>query len=127
MARQADKSYYLKRLFDVQMVKTDPKASPSARNDQAAQLMDELVGPRWREEVNAEMELVPDLDPKPSCQEVEDFWGNVQLAGYEAGFGTEKVEHDEPQDAPDCSKSHPPRQPSVIAMIQQLLGMKKLG
>lgn len=119
MARQSDKSYYLKRLFDHTMVRTSPESPPNVRQDQAAKLMDELVGPRWRTEVNAEMELIPDLAEIPTSQEVEEFWGGVQQAGYAAGFGTEEVTHDEPQDTPEpvCQKD-----PKILLAIKQLLG-----
>ena len=134
MARQADKSYYLKRLFDTQLVKTTPEAAPNMRQDQAAHLMDELVGPRWREEVNAEMELIPDLEEKPSAQEVEEFWGKVQQAGYAAGFGTEDITHDEPQDPPDLEKecgcavpAHGTKGEPALLIIQRLLGLEKVS
>lgn len=128
MARKSDKAYYLKRLFETQLVKTVPEASPETRQDQAARIMDDLVGPRWRTEVNADMELVPDLETIPNAQEVEEFWGKVQQAGYDAGFGTEEVEHDVPQDQDDMEHccpvpEHSPRDQSILAKIRTLLGL----
>ena len=127
MARKADKSYYLKKLFEQQLVRTNPEASSSQRQDEAAKFMDHLVGPRWREEVNAEMELVPDLEEIPNSQEIEEFWGKVQQAGVEAGFGTEDVTHDEPQDQPDpkCAKVITVTDPKIVAKIKSLLGLGK--
>lgn len=121
MSRKLDKQFYLKKLYEQQIVRTDPSKSPSQRNDQAAQLMDELVGPRWREEVNWETELVPDLPTLPNMQEQEEFWGRVQQAGYAAGFGTENVEHDEPQDSPEphCKAEVP----KLLLRIRELLGL----
>jgi hypothetical protein len=122
MSRKADKAHYLKRLFDQQLVYTLPESSPAQRQDQAAQLMDELVGPRWRTEVNAEMELIPDLEEFPNSQDVEEFWGRVQWVGDKSGF-REEVLHDEPQDQPDPPKCEVEKSdPKKISLIKKLLG-----
>lgn len=126
MARQLDRAYYLKRLFDEQLLRTSSEDSPETREQDAARLMDELVGPRWRSEVNAAgVALLPDIEEIPTAQEVEEFWGRVQQAGYDAGFGVEEVRHNEPQDEPEPHCGPPPQQKHHrILAILKILGLR---
>lgn len=122
--RSFDKGYYLKRLFDKQETRVDPRLSFEQRQDESAKLMDQLVGPRWREEVNKSgMDLVQ-VDPIPHSQEVAEFWYGVQQLGYKEGFGTENVEHDPAVDQPDppppCG-CHPRPSPQVVILLRKLL------
>lgn len=127
MARKLDKSLVLKRLLEQQSVYTDPAASPEARKRQAELRMDKLVGPRWRTEINRDMELVENLQEIPSSQEVAEFWEGVQMVGEEAGFGPGlDVRHDEPQDEPDPAPmcGCPSAKPNILGFVKQLLGLK---
>ena len=130
MSRKIDKALVLKRLFEQQSVFTDPAGTPEERKAQAEALMDKLVGPRWRTEINADMELVENLKKLPSTQEVREFWGDVQLASDDAGFGySTDVQHDPPQDEEDPQPTCgcPTADPRIVQVVQRILGKLKIG
>ena len=124
MARQFDKGYYLKRLFEKQLVRTDPEATPDQREAQAVDIMDNLLGPRWRKEVNAGGVELVQVKEVPCAQDVAEFWDRVQQLGYEEGFGTESVEHDVPADKPEC-QCHPRPLEGTVTIARGLLGVRR--
>ena len=93
--KDIERAFYLKKVFDKQLDKTDPKLDYKERVMAAMKAMDKKLGPEW----SKEMEI--DGDEKLSAEEAQPFYMRVGFVGDEEGLGekgSEAPEEDERQE-----------------------------
>lgn len=105
-SQDLSRAYYLKRLFDKQMDKADPKDSHEDRLKSAQERMDKKLGPEWRQEISrpgvqlVEVELMGSDKPM-NQEELESFYHRVQCLGDQEGLGNKDTEAPEDGERPE--------------------------
>ena len=76
-----ERAFYLKKIFDKQIDKTDPELDYKDRVMTAMKAMDKKLGKDWREEIEI------DGDDKLDQDEAQQFYMKVRMVGDDEGLG----------------------------------------
>lgn len=111
----------LRRLFEEQLKKVDHSKDHAARQQEAASLMDRLLGPEWRGEASLpdiEIIEVEHTNGAPS-QDPTDFYQRVHQAMKQEGLD---FNHDEPNDThEEKAKRQGSLKDHILCQISSLL------
>lgn len=104
-SRDIERAEYLKRLFQKQLDKANPKKSHEGREKEAIKKMDEKLGTEWRHEISRpELDIVQVEVIGPPPSDVTSFYDRVSKLGDEEGLGdkgSDAPEEHERADEPD--------------------------
>lgn len=116
-----NRAYQLKRLFDEQLKKVDPKKNDKERREDAAKLMDRILGTEWRGEAALpEVEIIDiDIATGPTAKDPNSFHHRVHDAMVGEGL-------DFPDDEPNNTAEELEKRDGSTRKDQLLCGIKKL-
>lgn len=117
-SRDLERGNYLRRLFEEQLAKSDPKGSDKERRKEAEARMDKKLGKGWRDEINkggVEFIQVEVLTP---VEDTDKFYDKVRKLGDEEGLGNPDLVPEDGERPAHCDKER------TIKQIMELL--KKL-
>ena len=93
-SQDIERAFYIKKLFDKQMDKVDPKKSYRERCECAMKAMDQKMGKEWR----SEMQI--DGDDKMDAAEAMPFYLKLDMEGDAEGLGTKGTEAPDEEERP---------------------------
>lgn len=87
------RAFILKRLFEQQLAKVDHAKSYKERMCDAARLMDELVGPEWRGEVEIpELDIIAVVDGGSPSADPDSFYFKLHKTMRNADLDMDEIE-----------------------------------